>query len=138
MGKLDRVRGAIERAHSDLYDNEYTAEFYTHSGGSYNPDTGQIEGDTRSKIGSTTVELVPPAMDTTVETDGTSMSWDTSIRFPDSVSFLSSLTPLGEDSEKPTEVEVSNPADSSLTVYELHGYSIERGSGMVMCRLVEQ
>ncbi len=106
--KWNRVRGSLGRAHDDLFeDTEYQAEFYNHSGGSYNPDTGQIEGDTRSKIGSTTVELVPPAMDTTVETDGTSMSWDTSIR-------------------------------SSLTVYELHGYSIERGSGMVMCRLVEQ
>lgn len=136
MSKWNQVRSSLGRAHDDLFDSDYTATFHNHTGGTY--DSGEITGETRDQIGQTSVELVPPAMDTTVDTEGTSFSWDTSIRFPDSVGFLGKLTPLGEDSEKPTEVEVSDPVGSDATVYELHGYSTERGSGMIMARLVEQ
>jgi len=51
---------------------------------------------------------------------------------------IKALTPLGVDNERPTEVELSDPNESDATIYELHGYSLEQGSAMVMCRLVEQ
>lgn len=138
MSKWNQVRGSLTRAHNDLFDATYTADFYEHTGGSYDPNEGEITGETRGAIATgIAVEIVPPGMDTTVDTDGTSFSWDTSIRLPNE-SFTSRLVPLGVESAKPTEVEVVDETDSSVTVYELHGYSSERGSGMILARLVEQ
>lgn len=138
MSKWNRVRDSFKRAHSDLFEtNRYSAEFFNHTTGTYNPDTGDMEGQTRSSIGSTHVEIVPPAMDSTVDVDGTSLSWTTSIRFPEDDALVNQFVPLGEDSEKPTEVEISDEKTGSDETYELHGYSTEKGSGMVMCRLVE-
>lgn len=201
MSKWVQVRNSFSRVHDDLFETaRYSCEFFNYSGGSYDPDTGQVGGESRTSIGSTTVEIVPPAIDSTVDNQGTSFSWDTSIRFPigtgsltvsdtytippgttesyDSVTiesgatltvngeliagtltnngtlndngsvivlnasgtntFSQSLTTLGEDNEKPTEVEISDEKSGSTTIYELHGYSVEKGSGMIMCRLVEQ
>jgi len=41
-----------------------------------------MSGQTRDNIGTIQVEVVPPGMDTTVDTDGTDFDWDTTIRFP--------------------------------------------------------
>lgn len=137
MGKFDMARDAFDRAHDDLFnDDDYTATFFNHTGGTY--DSGEVTGETRSSIGTTSVELVPPSIDSTVETDGTSFSWTTSIRFPVDEGFVDELTPLGVDSDRPTEVEVTDEVDGSTTVFELHGYRVESGSGMVLCRLTEQ
>jgi len=136
-GKWDSVRTSMERTHSDLYSDGYTATFYNYTGGSYDPAEGEITGRSRSKTDTVDVELVPPEIDSTVDVDGTEASWSTSIRFPESESITGSLVSLGEESERPTEVEVSD-VDDSVTVYELHGYRRERGSGMLLARLVEQ
>lgn len=136
--KWTRVRDSFSRAHDDLYSSKHAAEFFNHSQGSYDPDTGKMTGETRSSIGSIDVEIVPPAIDSTVDSDGTSFSWDTSIRMPLDESIVSSLIPTGVDNRKPTEVEVTDNIESDTTIYEVHGYSEERGSGMVMVRLIEQ
>lgn len=201
MSKFDRVRDSFGRGHADLFsDTRYEAEFFNYSGGSYDPDKGEIVNEGRVSIGTKNVEIVPPAMDTTVRQDGTSFSFDTSIRFPietnnltvadgesvtisagdtdeyatvtvesggtltvdgtlivydtltdngtvdvngtltilNASNFTSALDTLGEDNERPTEVEISDEVDNSTETFELHGYSFEKGSGMVMCRLVEQ
>lgn len=136
--KWDAVAESFERAHNDLFSQAtYTAEFFNYSTGTYDPDTGEIDGQTRSSIGSIQVEVVPPSMDTSIENEGHSFDWDTSIRFP-TEDKPGDLVPLGEDNERPTEVEIEDDEESADVVYELHGYSVEKGSGMVMCRLVEQ
>lgn len=135
----ERFRETVERLHDGLFDGtRYQAEFFNHSGGSYNPSKGEITGESRTSIGTAQVELVPPGMDTTVDVDGTSFSWDTSIRLPTDTGLVSDFKPLGTDNERPTEVEVSDQVENDTDTYELHGFSEERGSGMVMCRLVEQ
>jgi hypothetical protein len=200
--KWDRFQDTVERQHDNLFgQSEYTATFYNYSGGSYDPNEGEITGETRTKIGDIQAEIVPPAIDSTVRVDGTSFSWDTSIRFPEATDsltvesgetytveagtteqyatvtvesnatltvngslliydnlnvngtidtssgtvtifgtddFADSIKPLGEDNERPTEVEISDEVDNDSDVYELHGYSYEKGSGMIMARLVEQ
>lgn len=155
MSKWDRARGTFNRAHDDLFDGSYDAEFFNHSQGTYDPNTGEMTGQTRSSLGTRQVEIVPPAMDSTVDVDGTSFSWDTSIRFPQSEDFdsswgtnwgtnwggdtlISNIIPLGDDNRQPTEIEISEPGDSNPGTFELHSYAFEKGSGMVMCRLVEQ
>jgi hypothetical protein len=139
MKQQDRFRQAAERAHNRAYDtDEYFAEFFNYSEGSYDPDTGQMVNQSRSKFGDAQVELVAPAMDTTVRAEGTSFSFDTSIRLPEDKAIVGQLTPLGEDAEQPTEVEVTDTQAAETVTYELHGYSIEYASGMIMCRLVEE
>lgn len=138
MTQLDRVRSSFSRAHDNLFDDRYSAEFFNYSAGSYDPDTGEMTGQTRSSFGSEIVEIVPPAQDSTVDLQGTDFSWSTSIRLPESTSLVSDFVPLGENSERPTEVQVTDNVLSETTIYELHSYTEERGSGMVMCRLVEQ
>jgi len=137
MSKFDRVRSSFERVHDDLFDAPFDAEFVNTTQGSYDPNTGEITGSTESSLGTISVEIVPPAMDTTVDTDGTSQSWDTSIRFPEDKQ-PGDLIPLGEDSREPTQVIITDPEEDSTDTYELHGYSYEKGSGMIMARLVEQ
>jgi len=135
----DRFRETLAREHDDVFgDSRYEAEFFNYSGGSYDPDRGEVTGETRSSIGTAQVELVPPATDTTVDVDGTSFSWDTSIRLPTDTGLVSDFVPLGVDNERPTEVEISDQVEDDTDTYELHAHSEERGSGMVMCRLVEQ
>lgn len=153
--KWDSVRNSFERAHNDLFDTEYTATFFNISQGVRDNLTDSYTGETESEVASVSVEIVPPAMDTTVRQEGTSMSWDTSIRFPENVEdidgwgsnwgsdwggerLIDVLKPLGEDNERPTLVEITDMQDNDTDRYELHGYSYEKGSGMVMCRLVEQ
>lgn len=129
----------FDRKHTDLFgDNVYDATFYNYSGGSYDPDEGQITGESRSSFATIQVEYVTPGMDTSVDVDGNSFSWDSSIRFPQDEISQDDLTPLDEDSERPTEVELSDPQESDATLYELHGYTIEQGSAFYMCRLIEQ
>jgi len=84
------------------------------------------------------VEATRPDTDSTVDTDGTSFDWTTSIRLPESDAGVSDWKPLGEDNQKPTEVEITDQKDDSTEVYQLHSYTTEIGSGMVMARLVER
>jgi len=169
MSKFDRVRGSFERAHDDLFPSTtYDAEFINTTQGTRSNVDDSYSGESETSLGTIQVEIVPPAMDTTVRETGTSFSWDTSIRFPLS-SFTSDedsggtysgttggtysgttgltysskiiddeLIPLGDDNQKPTRVEIVDPEDSKVDAYELHGYSYEKGSGMLMCRLVEK
>jgi len=155
MSKFDRVRSSFERAHDDLFDAPFDAEFINTTQGSYDPNTGEITGSTEATVATLSVEIVPPAMDTTVDVDGTSQSWDTSIRFPENVEdidgwgfdwgndwggerLIDVITPLGADSKQPTIVKITDMQDNDTDRFELHGYSYEKGSGMVMCRLVEE
>jgi len=137
--KWNRFQDAADRAHQDLFfASEYTATFYNRDSGSYDPDEGKMIGQSRSQLASFDVEVVPPAQDTTVDVDGTNLDFTTSIRFPQGELSTGDLIPLGEDNRRPTEVEISNPQESDADIYELHGYSYEKGSEMLMCRLVEQ
>jgi hypothetical protein len=196
MSKLDQIRGTFNRVHSDLFDAAYEAEFINTSRGTRDNATDSFTGETETSIGTIPVEIVPPAMDTTVRETGTSFSWDTSIRFPENngtktvsqdetiqsgttqvfdivtvesgatltvegtlvtdtltvngtltnngtvtvldSDFAAELNPLGEDNQQPTEVVITDPSDDGVDEYELHGYSYEKGSGMLMCRLVEK
>jgi len=132
----ERFREALERGHSDLFDeSRYEAEFFNLSAGTY--DSGEVVGQTRSSIGTTNVEIVPPETDTTIETDGTGLSFATSIRLPEDVGLIEDLIPPGEDNRSPTEVEIQDTVDNSTELYQLHAYSDERGSGFVMIRLEE-
>lgn len=138
MSQWDRVRSTFERVHADLFEGtRYQAEFFNYSGGSYDPDDGHIEGESRTSIGTEDVEIVPPSIDTSVRVGGTSFSWDTSIRLPQSDGLVSNFKPLGEDAERPTEVEITDQVEDDTELYELHGYNNELGSGLIMCRLVE-
>jgi len=148
----DTHRRAFWRAHDDLFPgSRYNVEFFNYENGSYDPNKGEITGESRTSIGTVQAEVVPPGQDSSVDTDGTSFSWDTSIRVPDPNLGNSDwgtnwgtnwggepFTPLGEDNERPTEVEVNNPTIGDTTTYELHSYTTEYGSGMTMIRLVEQ
>jgi hypothetical protein len=137
--KWDSVRNSFYRAHDDFFvDSQYQATFYNWSTGTYDPDEGDITGQSRSSIGSAQIEIVPPAQDTTVRDDGTSFSFDTSIRLPEDEDFIGDLIPFGEDNERPTEVEIENTKKDAVDNYELQGYTTELGSGFIMCRLVEQ
>lgn len=142
MTKWDSVRRSFDRAHSDLFSrSEYQATFYNYpdpTTGDYDPNTGEIDEGSRSQFAQFHVEFVPPGMDTTVDVDGTSFSWDSSIRFPQDKVSQGDLVPLGEDNERPTEVDLSDPNDANATTYQLHGYTTEQGSQMYMCRLIEQ
>jgi len=139
MNHWDQVRTSFERGHSDLFEQDrYLAEFYNYMGGSWDPDADEFTGESRESIGTANIEIVPPGMDATVENDGTSLSWDTSIRFPEDESITSEFIPLGENSDRPTEVEIQDTKTNSTELYELHGYTTELGSGFIMCRLVEQ
>jgi hypothetical protein len=138
MSKWDRFQSSVGRAHEDLFfASEYSAEFINTSVGSRDNKTDEFTGETETSLGSIDVEIVPPAMDTTIRETGTSFSWDTSIRFP-TEDKPGELVPLGNDNRKPTIVKISDPEDDGTDDYELHGYSYEKGSGMLMCRLVEQ
>jgi hypothetical protein len=155
MSKLDQIRGTFNRVHDDLFDADYEAEFINTSLGTRDNATDTFSGETESSIAKVPVEIVPPAVDTTVRETGTSFSWDTSIRFPEDVedverwgsnwgsnwgseTLIDVIKPLGEDNQRPTLVEITDMADNDTDRFELHGYSYEKGSGMVMCRLVEQ
>lgn len=137
--KNDLFRATFDRVHEEFFgDSRYSAEFFNYSQGDYDPSTGEIDNETRESIGTKNVEIVPPGMDTSVRQDGTSFSWDTSIRFELDTSFVDELVPLGKDNKRPTEVVLSDEVDNGTDNFELHGYSYEKGSGFVMCRLVEQ
>jgi hypothetical protein len=128
----------FERAHEDLFfQPEYDVTFHNYSGGSYDPDTGRVTGETRSQVGSENVEITTPSIDDNIRIDGTSFSWDLTIRFPEEDDIISELVPLGVDNERPTEVEISEPVDGTDT-FELLGYAFEKGSGMIQCKLTEQ
>lgn len=132
----DRFRDRLSIRHDGLFANSrYEAEFFNISAGTY--DSGEVVGQTRNSIGTTNVEIVPPETDTTIETDGTGLSFATSIRVPEEVSLIDDLIPPGEDNRSPTEVEIQDTVDNSTETYQLHAYSDERGSGFVMIRLEE-
>lgn len=135
--KWDRVKDSFSRAHADLFTADYEAEFINTSLGTRDNATDSFSGETETSIGTIEVEIVPPAMDTTVRETGTSFSWDLSIRFP-TEDKPGELIPLGDDNQQPTEVIIQDPEDDGPDEFELHGYSYEKGSGMLMCRLVEK
>jgi len=194
--KLDRQRGTFARLHDELFTSGYEAEFINTTQGTRSNLDDSYSGESKQSIGTINVEIVPPAIDSTVRQEGTSFSWDTSIRFPLAFgdltvsedrtiqsgetlvfntvvvksgvtltvngtlvtetltvngttagtgqitvlneTFPKALKLLGEDNERPTLVDISDPKDDETDRYELHGYSYEKGSGMLMCRLVEQ
>jgi phage baseplate assembly protein gpV len=198
MSKWDSFRASAERVHDDFFSGgRYEAEFFNTSQGTRDNRSDTYSGETRQLIGALQVEATPQTSDTSVRTEGTSFSWDMTIRFPfggadltvsdsytvlsgetetyDSVTVeagatltieadaaivagsvtnngtidnngtfivfggtLQNVNALGEDNQKPTEVELADDVTDSTETYELHSYREERGSGMVMCRLVEQ
>jgi len=136
MSKWDSVRGSFSRAHGDLFgDTRYIGELFNYSSGTYNPDTGDIEGENKSSIGTANVEIVPPAQDSTVDLQGNDYDWSTSIRFPESEAVTSEFQPLGTENERPTEVEITDQKNDTTETFELHSYTTEIGSGFIMCRL---
>lgn len=134
--KWNRVRGSFKRAHNDLFEPNYSAEFFEYTDGTYS--AGEISGQTRESVGTTNVEIVPPATDTTIDREGTDLSFSTSIRFPDTDSIIDSLTFPGDGVDKPGEVEIQDDVAGEVEIYQLHAYSEERGSGFVMIRLEEK
>jgi len=139
--KWDSVRTSFNRGHTEFFgDGRYTVEFYNWNqpADAYNPQTGEIDNGTRDSIGTSTVEIVPPAQDSTIDVEsGNDVEWSTSIRFPESDAVTSEFQPLGTENERPTEVELTDHKDDSTEVFELHSYTTEIGSGMIMCRLQE-
>jgi len=135
--KWDRVKDSFGRAHADLFSADYEAEFVNTSLGTRDNATDSFSGETETSLGTIEVEIVPPAMDTTVRETGTSFSWDTTIRFP-TEDKPGDLVPLGEENRQTTEVIISDPEESEGDEFELHGYSYEKGSGVLRCRLVEK
>lgn len=136
----DRHQRVFARKHDRLFgESEYSADFYNYSDGSYDPDTGEMTSQTRSSFATDVpVEIVPPAIDSSVDVEGTTFSWDTSLRVPEGSGVVGSLIPYGEDSDRPTEIEITDTEDNELDVYELQGYKYELGSGFIMLRVVEQ
>jgi len=138
MNQLDRARQRLSRVHDELFPGErQEAEFFNYDAGTWNPDADEITGQGRTSIGTVTVEIVPPAQDTSVDVQGTDISWSTSIRFPEDKSIVGSLKPLGVDNEQPTEVEITDQQNDETETFQLHSYTTEIGSGMIMCRLQE-
>jgi hypothetical protein len=128
--KWDRVRGTFDRAHADF---EFpTATFENYENSVYNPNTGEVDG-TWATIGSIDVEFVPPSVDATINTEGTGLDFDTSIRMPenDLDELTGPINVYGENAEYPTRVTVEG------TKYEVQGNPPEHGSGMTMLRLTE-
>jgi len=137
MSKWNDFRSTVGRIHDDLFDSRFSAEFFNYSAGTWDPDNDEMTGETRSSIGTANAEIVPPAQDSTIDLQGTDIDWSTSIRFPEDESITSSFKPLGVDNERPTEVEITDHKDDSTTTFELHSYTTEIGSGLIMCRLVD-
>jgi len=139
MSKWDMVRDSFERAHADLFDGaRYEAEFYNYTQGQADFQNDEVLHTRDSDPFATEdVEIVPPAQDSTVELEGTSFGWSTSIRLPESDAAVSEFKPYGEDNQKPTEVEITDQKDDSTEVYQLQSYTTELGSGMIMIRLTE-
>jgi hypothetical protein len=129
------VRSGFRRAHNDLFEPNYSAEFFDYTAGTY--DSGDITGQNRESVGTENVEIVPPATDTTIDRQGTDLSFSTSIRFPDTDDVISELTFPGDGVDKPGEVEIQDDVAGEVETYQLHAYSGERGSGMLMVRLEE-
>jgi len=198
----DTHRQTFERLHGALFSqSRYEAEFFNYSAGTWDPDNDEMTGETKSSIGSTTVEIVPPAQDSTIDLQGTDIDWSTSIRFPNTASdlvvksgethtvpsgeteiyntvtvesnatltiegriiakkvtnngtinvngtlsvfggsgknpLITNINTLGVDNERPTQVEITDQKDGTKETFELHSYTTEIGSGMIMCRLVD-
>jgi len=134
--KWDSVQNAFKRTHRDLFSGAgYSVEFFSYTNGTY--DSGEITGKTRESVGTAQVEIVPPESDTTIDIEGTNLSFSTSIRLPLEDAPLADIDWPGEDVKKPSEVEISDSVDNSTEVYQANGYSEEQGSGFVMIRLEE-
>ena len=128
MSQWDMVRAGFDRSH-DAFEFP-TADFsnWTSSGLEDGQPTGSY-----SSIGSIDVEFVPPAADSTVDTEGTHLGFSTSIRAPeqDFDELDESLVQYGEDNEKPTRVEARGET------YEVQSVVPEDGSRMSLVRLTE-
>jgi hypothetical protein len=77
----DRYSDRLALEHRTSWDFP-RATFFNYTTGEYDPDTGDMTGQDRELIGELDVELLPPQADSSVEVDGTDLSFDTSIRFP--------------------------------------------------------
>jgi len=126
--KWDGFRDGLGRIHDDF---EFpTADFsnYTETGLEDGQPTGSY-----SSIGSIDVEFVPPAADSTVDTEGTHLGFSTSIRAPeqDFDELSEELVQYGEDNQKPTRVEARGET------YEVQSVVPEDGSRMSLVRLTE-
>ena len=75
--KWDRVKDSFSRAHADLFTADYEAEFINTSLGTRDNATDSFTGETETSLGTIEVEIVPPAMDTTVSQRKVLFSWDT-------------------------------------------------------------
>jgi len=128
MSKWDDFRGTLDRIHEDF---EFpTVEFQNHTQTGIT--NGNVEGSYGS-IGSVDAEFVPPATDSTVDTEGTHLGFSTSIRVPsnDLQELSDSLDTYGEDNERPTRVIAESET------YEVQAVVPETGSDMSLIRLVE-
>jgi len=121
MTQADRTRATFARAHEQFFGGDrYRAEFYNYTQGEWNPDTDNITSSEVS-IGDWNVEIVPPAEDTTVDLQGTSLDFSTSIRFPIGGGEL-----LVEDGETYT-VEVDTQEEYNTVIVEEGGELIVNG-----------
>lgn len=126
--KWGRFQGALDRLHQDFEFPTATFSNWTTTGIT----SGQPDGS-YSDIGTIDVEFVPPAVDSTVDTEGTHLGFSTSIRVPqnDLVELSASIVDYGEDNERPTRVSVENE------LYEIQAQVPEHGSDMYLLRLTE-
>jgi len=138
MSHWNQVRDTFERAHDGLFDStRYDATFINTSQGTWDPDNDTMTGESETTIGTVNVEIVPPSQDESIDLQGTDFDWATSIRFPEDKSIVGSLKGLGVDNEQPTQVQITDQQNDETETFQLHSYTTEIGSGMIMCRLQE-
>lgn len=128
MSKWQSFQNSVERLHDDFEFPTCTFSNYTQAGIEDGQPTGSY-----SEIGSLECEFVPPAADSTVDTEGTHLGFSTSIRVPadDLAELDESLVDYGDDGEKPTRVDVEGET------YEVQAVVPEHGSDMRLLRLTE-
>jgi len=137
MNQRERFRQAAERAHERAFVGpEYSAALFNRSGGDYDPNSGLVTGDSRTKVTEIQVGYSAPNPEATVNVGGTSLAFAGTLRFPQDRLDVSKLNFLGEDNTEPTEVELSDP-EAGTQIYQCHSYSPEQGSGMIQIDLVE-
>ena len=129
--KWDRFRSSVRRAGDDF-------EFPTCEFQNFNQTgvtNGNVDGEYQS-IGSVDCEFVPPASDSTVDTEGTHLDFSTSVVVPnDDLDELSeSLVEYGDDNQRPTKII---PQVEQNVGYELQAIEPADGSGLRRLRLIE-
>jgi len=120
--------------------NRGSGSLTVESGTTYTIDIGELE----------TYELVTVEANATLTVDGKLITSEfvnngtvngggevSALSGDANVTLVNRLQPLGVDNERPTEVELIDQKDGSDETFELHSYTTEIGSGMIMCRLVD-